>query len=411
MKIRNIVGNVPEPKELYGRKDLIEHLWRRLEGNNILLLAPRRFGKTGVMNHVLECPRDGWLPLYLELEDVNSSAEFVWRLTKEVLANSRLRSGLAKARELPDVIRDWVTDTFDEAGFEGAKVKFKKALPEDWREGAKRLMVELEKVSPTVVFIFDELPSMLERFRADLGDEEARSFLAWFRTVRLQRKDRLRRHRFIVGGSIGIDLILRRLGTDDRLNDFERLYVEPLSDAEATRLVGDLADSLEVQIPPDLAPRLLALLGPPVPYFIHMLFSQLAQLPAAKRQPVSAQALDEVYNQRVLGPTCKHYFDHYRTRLARYGKDVERTAVSVLRAVAAAHRVSASALYDVYRKARGVEADDIEFAELVADLQCDWYLELDPHTNEYYFLLPVMRDWWQRWYGKPALKRAQSKKT
>jgi len=71
MRIRNIVGNVPEPDELYGRKELLDWLWRQVESDNILLLAPRRFGKTGVMNHVLERPRAGWLPIYLERGIVN----------------------------------------------------------------------------------------------------------------------------------------------------------------------------------------------------------------------------------------------------------------------------------------------------------------------------------------------------
>ena len=87
MATRNIVGNVPEPEELYGRSDLIDHLWRQIRGNNILLLAPRRFGKTGVMNHVLNQPKEGYLPVYLELEDVDSPAEFVWRLVKELMAD------------------------------------------------------------------------------------------------------------------------------------------------------------------------------------------------------------------------------------------------------------------------------------------------------------------------------------
>jgi hypothetical protein len=34
---RNIVGNVPEPNELYGREELVTHVWRQIEGNNILL--------------------------------------------------------------------------------------------------------------------------------------------------------------------------------------------------------------------------------------------------------------------------------------------------------------------------------------------------------------------------------------
>jgi AAA+ ATPase superfamily predicted ATPase len=84
-KTRNIVGNVPEPNELYGREELVSHVWRQIEGNNILLLAPRRFGKTGVMRHILLNPRADYLPLYFDLEDVESPAEFVWRLTGEIL--------------------------------------------------------------------------------------------------------------------------------------------------------------------------------------------------------------------------------------------------------------------------------------------------------------------------------------
>ncbi|NQT11510.1 MAG: hypothetical protein HQ582_02095 [Planctomycetes bacterium] len=409
MNTRNIVGNVPEPDELYGRTDLIDHLWRQIQGNNILLLAPRRFGKTGVMNHVLDRPRDGFLPVYLELEDVDSPAEFVWRLLNELLSHSRLRSVLGKVRRLPGAVTKWVKDTFDEAGFEGGKVKFKEAIAESWRDVARRLVVELEKAEPTLIFIFDELPAMLENIREEQSDKEALNFLAWFRTVRLQRKDTLRRHRFIVGGSIGIDLILRTLNAPDKLNDFERLYVEPISEEEAVRLSADLAESMEVELSDELVHGLLDLIGPHVPYFIHLFFSQLGQLPFAKRRSLTRETLENVYRRRVLGPTCKHYFDQYRARLARYGRRRETRALAVLQAVASNETVSESALYDVYLKPSKVGASERGFNELMADLQCEWYLVLDRDTNEYYFMLNVMRDWWQRWYGPPKKKQPPKK--
>ena len=408
MATRNIVGNVPDPEELYGRKDFIDHLWRQIPGNNILLLAPRRFGKTGVMNHVLNRPKEGHLPVYLELEDMDSPAEFVWRLVKELMSHSRLRSFLGTVRGLPRGVTDWVRDTFDEAGFEGAKVKFKESISESWRDAARKLVVELEKAEPALVFIFDELPAMLEEISNKQGDDEARSFLAWFRSARLQRKDKLRRHRFIVGGSTGIDLILRRLNSPDKLNDFERLYVEPIAEPEARRLAGDLAESMDVELTENLVHRLFELVGPHVPYFIHLFFSQLGQLQLAKRHPLSRETLDDVYQTRVLGPACKHYFDHYRSRLARYGKRLERRALAVLQAVASQGKVSASALYDVYSKGSKVGASELGFSELMADLECDWYLVLDTRTNEYYFMLNVMRDWWRRWYGSPRRKAASA---
>ena len=86
----------------------------------------------------------------------------------------------------------------------------------------------MEKADDTIIFLFDELPAMLDRIIQKQGDEAARDFLAWFRTVRLAQKDVLRRHRFIVAGSVGIDQILKKLGATDRLVDFTRLTVEPL---------------------------------------------------------------------------------------------------------------------------------------------------------------------------------------
>jgi len=406
MSTRNIVGNVPEPDELYGREEFIEHLWRQIQGNNILLLAPRRFGKTGVMRHVLQKPHGGYWPVYFDLEDVDSPAEFVWQVTRTLLSNDRVREFLNGARSLPGKLREWVKENFDELEFDGAKIKFKDAVRDNWRDIARRLLLEMEKFDNTVIFIFDELPAMLETVQAKHGEDAARDFMAWLRVVRLQQKDQLRRHRFVVGGSIGIDLILRRLNSVDKLNDFERLYVEPLQKEVAKQLVGDLAETMHVDLSAELSDRILELIGPPVPYFIHMLFSQLGQLPAAKRQPLEAGTLDRVYRHRVLGPTCKHYFDHYRERLKRYGKSGEKSAIAILSTVAERERVSESALYDVYKKAKGRGASELGFSELLADLECDWYLVLDPHTNEFFFMVDVIRDWWRRWHRAPKGRRA-----
>lgn len=409
-RTRNIPGNVPEPDELYGRQALLDHLWGSLRGNNVLLLAPRRFGKTGVMAHVLKRPRDGYLPLYFDLEDVDSPEEFVFRLAHQVLAQDGLRSLLQRARALPTAVRVWVKDTFDELEFEGARVKFRQAIREDWRGQARRLLIELEKATPTLVFILDELPAMLDKVRQAAGDDVARGFMAWFRTVRLQQKDALRRHRFLVGGSTGLDLILRRLTAPDTLNDFERIYVEPIERDDAMQLVRHLARSMDIELGPGVAERILASIGPPVPYFIHLLFSQLGQLPPAQRRPLTASTVEEVYRTRLLGPACKHYFDHYTSRLARYGSPAARAAKAVLGAVAEAPsgRVGATALYDIFRRARRRGASEGTFDELLADLECDWYLVLDPRTNEYHFMLDVMRDWWRRWHGvlrRPAPPR------
>jgi hypothetical protein len=253
--------------------------------------------------------------------------------------------------------------------------------------------------------LFDELPAMLDRLIEKQGEAAARDFLAWFRTIRLAQKDVLRRHRFIVAGSVGIDQILKKLGATDRLVDFTRLTVEPLDGATARTLATGLAATFELKWDEALAGKLFELIGPPVPYFVHVFFSELGQLPPADRARLTTQALEQVYRDRVLGPTCRHYFDHYSTRLKRYGLARQRAALAMLRAVAEQGRVSRLAIYDVYAKAHGRGATDQDFDEVMADLEYDWYLRLDPDTNEFYFRLKVMRDWWRRWFPASALRQ------
>jgi hypothetical protein len=399
-KIRNLVGPIPNPAELYGREALIANLWNQIQGNNILLIAPRRFGKSGIMRHVLLNPPPEFLPLYFELEDVNSPEEFVWRITEQLLRNDQLRFVLHKARGLPTAITKFIKQTFDEAEFQGAKLKFKEEIKKDWRESAKRMLLEMEKADRTIIFILDEFPSMLEEIRDHCGKETAHEILGWFRSVRLEQKDVLRRHRFIVAGSIGIDTILRDLNASDKLNDFQRLYVEPLDEEAALQLASDLAFSSETAWSDASGRHLLGLIGSPVPYFIHLFFSQLGLLSASRRVALDNGALDATYRSRLLGPTCKSYFDHYSTRLKRLGKPGEKAAIAMLRAVAAApqKRVSLSALYDIYRKTRGRGFSDEEFNRILGELEHDWYLVLDSSTNEYHFLIKIMHDWWNRWY-------------
>lgn len=403
-EIRNLVGQIPEPDELFGRADFIAHVWKLLEGNNVLLLAPRRFGKSGVMRHILLRPRDNYLPLSFELEDVDSPEEFVWRITRELLSHDNVRKLLSQAKKLPSSLMAWVKDNFDEAEFEGAKIKFKSEIRQDWREAARRMLTELEKADKTILFLLDELPSMLDRIIEKQGASSARDFLAWFRTVRLEQKDVLRRHRFIVAGSVGIDQILRKISATDKLVDFARVTVGPLDAPIANSLAEELALSYSIPWNDQLSAKLFEQIGAPVPYFIHIFFSELGQMPLAQKTQLTIEQLEQIYRQRVLGPTCRHYFDHYSSRLKRYGKTGEKAVLAILRAVAGRGRVSRPALYDIYRKSRGKGSSDQEFDELMADLECEWYLSYTPDTNEFYFRLNMIRDWWRRWYPAPASK-------
>lgn len=105
MSIRNIVGQIPEPQDLFGRDDVLAQIRRRLADNNILLLGPRRFGKSGIMRHLYRRPPEGYLPVWVDLMDATSPAEFGERLLEEIWKVDPLRKLLATLKALPARLR------------------------------------------------------------------------------------------------------------------------------------------------------------------------------------------------------------------------------------------------------------------------------------------------------------------
>ncbi|MBI3268775.1 MAG: hypothetical protein HYZ53_07115 [Planctomycetes bacterium] len=201
-----------------------------------------------------------------------------------------------------------------------------------------------------------------------------------------------------------MDLILRRLGLPDRVNDFHRVAVEPLSQEDARILLLGLCEGAGTTLSSAAEREFFRLIDPSIPYFIQLFCDQVAADCGGSGREVTPEDVEAVYRKRVLGPACRHYFDHYRDRLKRYGPARERAARGILDAVARSEqgRVGEAALYDAYLRSRRRNATEDEFNEILADLECEFYLLRNEATNEYYFFLNVMRDWWRRWYPKRA---------
>ena len=348
----------------------------------------------------------------MDAEDFHTGKEFATELIAGLLSNSKLRTVLTSAKRLPARIMGFLRGLAEEASFEGFGIKLREALDEDWQSVAKRLLVEMEKATERVLFVVDEFPQLVENIAKKEGADAARSFLGWFRTVRMQQKDELRKFRFVIGGSTSVDMVLRRLDVLGALNDFFRVPVEPLALEDAQVLLDGLADAHDLRLGSEAKDKIFELIGPPVAYFIHLFVAQIMHEQSLAGKKLTAEDVEAVYRRRVLGPTCRSYFVYYRDRLKRYGTAGERAAIAVLSAIAEAPngRVADSSLYEVYRKARKKGAKEVEYREIMADLESDWYVVLDTATNEYYFLIDVMRDWWNRFYHKVAKKTTRRKR-
>ncbi|OPY86854.1 MAG: hypothetical protein A4E73_03827 [Syntrophaceae bacterium PtaU1.Bin231] len=319
MATRSIAGGVPEPDELFGREHVINYIWEQLAGNNIFLVAPRRFGKTGVMGHLLKRPRGGHLPVYLEVEELHDSERFGAALIAALLEQSTLRTMVTRAKGLPGALMDFISNRIQHIKTEVVEIELRDLVKDSWESVTRALILEMEKADETVLFIIDEFPQFIENVARKHGDETARAFLQWFRSLRMRQKDVLRRYRFVLGGSTSIDMILRRLDVPDKLNDFFRVPIEALTPEAAEDLLASLSSGYNLRFSNEARKALFDLISPSVPYFLQWFVSQLRMEENLKGKELRVEDVTDVYQRRVLGPTCRAYFDYYRSASSGMG--------------------------------------------------------------------------------------------
>ena len=94
--MKNVVGQVPRGRDFYPRDAIINRIYRRLEGDNHLYLsAPRRSGKTSIMRALEDNPREGYIFIYLNVEDCSNMEDY-FRLLAEELERNAAHGKLAK---------------------------------------------------------------------------------------------------------------------------------------------------------------------------------------------------------------------------------------------------------------------------------------------------------------------------
>lgn len=93
-----IVGCPARDDDFWFRIEFLEDLWDALKKHNVLLLAPRRTGKTSVMYRMLDDPKDGWLVIHLNVEDLKTPCDFIISLIDAIHEHQPeyLRNALAK---------------------------------------------------------------------------------------------------------------------------------------------------------------------------------------------------------------------------------------------------------------------------------------------------------------------------
>ncbi len=372
-----------------GRDSLISQLWETLEQQSVVMTAERRIGKTTVMQKMKDEARNGWQPVYQDLESCHSAREFAMAVYKEV------HEFLSTQQKVARRAGEWLQKL---GGVEvGGIFKLPEKSEADWKDILIRTIEDLihenEGSGSRLLFLWDEVPFMLANIRDREGEHTAMEVLDVLRHLRQTHGSS--GLRMIITGSIGLHHVLTTLKDknygNSPVNDMLTIEVHPLTEDHAQDLARQLLQGEKLVSPNEKeTAQAIAIEADHFPFYIHHIVKAL------KMQSVAAtpEGVAQIVARQLVDPNDPWELLHYRERIPRhYGPD-ENTAFIILDELAS--KKGAASVKHLFKIISAASAfDDRErLLRLLTLLERDHYLQRDT-AGSYAFRFPLIRRWWK----------------
>lgn len=396
--MRNVIGQAVVGDDLYGRDYDLARLWETLEqGEHILMLAPRRVGKTSLMLELRRAPRESWNVIYVDVEQGDGPADFVAAVLAALAADHRYRSRF-EAIPFSGVVKDILGHLQSvNVDIDVLRVELKAAIGREWGHAADQLQARLASLpdaSANLLIIIDELPLLLSRMlRTAERKHDAEMLLSRLRHWR-QAPELRSKVRTLVGGSIGLEGVLRRAGLSGLINDLAPFHLDSWDRPTAAEFLKVLGNGCDFRLDDGAIARILDLLRDPVPYHVQLFFSTLRD--ACRREPsrVSPEMIERCFEERLAGASGTAYLDHYAERLEiAFDQREHETARDILgRACRREDGARFAELEDLRQRSEQT------YLSVLRDLEADGYVKHEGSRLK--FRSNLLRKWWRKYHDR-----------
>ena len=191
----------------------------------------------------------------------------------------------------------------------------------------------------------------------------------------------------LVGGSIGLEGVLRGADLSTSINDLSSFHVNAWSGATAACFLQRLGEENQFPLTDHWIDRILDLLGEPVPYHVQLFFFAL-QDACETSADLTEPLVERCFKERLTGPAGTPHLDHYAERLESvFGPTQHEIALSVLARASRSERgVPKSELAGDHR------ASDL--GHVLQTLESDGYLHSP--GDRVSFRSNLLRVWWRK---------------
>lgn len=243
-----------------GRLPLVESLREMLRGNDVLIIGPRRTGKTSIIKEFIrqekEKKGEDVGALYLNLEDCRHLYDFYIRLCLAVEENEnailgeqgrKILGGIKKA--LCEIFSITSSAELKLGSISGKFPEIKEKVIDYFESEFKKVLLD---VSKETYIVLDEFPEMIWWFGTEntkltkdeieaLKKRHTQILMAGLR--RLRHEEENKKYKFIIAGSVNLVTTLEGMNLEKCLNDLDRLHIPHLTEEQAVELFSELARS------------------------------------------------------------------------------------------------------------------------------------------------------------------------
>ncbi len=387
-----VTGAMAVGSGFYDREANIRKIWELLQNKkNILFRAPRRFGKTSLLNHIARNPHAGWQVCFVDLEGGDSAEKFVEKILMAMLEKECL------VPYLPVHLAE--QHIYAKTAGEQLAIlrKERQAIQKDWKKYAEKLFNQVENSLEDTHFLFilDEVSFLIEDMMDQKNDAEdqIKELMTWFHELRKQHN----KIRFILSGSEHLPSFLSAFGIDSRLDDLEKAHLDFFDNEIAREFIFLVLAGQKVAAEIREIDLVLTLMGKPVPYFLHLFLDAICRT-CKEKKSISSDEIESVYHHHLLGSESKRYFESIIRQLDRYNQYGRRNtagAKSILGRLAIDEKpVATEELKIIWRETTG----SFEQFEIMLEIMRDDFYLVKDENQDVFIDSKLIKEWWHK-YG------------
>ncbi|MCY4491203.1 MAG: hypothetical protein OXC46_07040 [Thaumarchaeota archaeon] len=370
-----VTGNIAKGKDLYGRDEL-DVLCKGIEKDSLLLISPRRYGKTSIGIRMKAETRHGWSVTYIDMEGFSEPCEFIMGLNHSRTMLKRIKN----------LFKSGIVATDKVEFFNMIAIKLRES-DNSWKKKGTEIFCELKDANPKLIII-DELPTYLLKMHEKYQDNGATlsTFLHWLCSIRLDLQIR-----FIVCSSVGINTIIDGYGLENSINYFSRESLFPFDDETAKRMIT-IQNKYNITHTNELVREITSIIGLQVLFFIQLMLKEIRNRTVYGKIRLTSKIISDSYIWGLLGVEEKRYFNWYFKRLVTEFREKEYDVVlEILNPLTQVSSVNINELEGIYKKIKE-KKNRRDFNKILQTLEEGFYIT--KNKNMITFHNKVLRDLW-----------------